>query len=127
MTLKGLWHLVTSAMNSWHEGKLFIEHSVSINHDALHVIVGVLVWLIMGAVTRRPLSALRPWLWLLAIIGWNETVDLWVEQWPDAGMQYGEGAKDLVLTMFLPTVLLLALRFWPSLFRGRGKGHGGRR
>lgn len=127
MTLKGLWHFVASAMNSWHEGKLFIEHSVSINHDALHVIVGVLVWLITGAVTRRPLSALRPWLWLLAIIGWNETVDLWVEQWPDAGMQYGEGAKDLVLTMFLPTVLLLTLRFWPSLFRGGGKTHRRRR
>ena len=117
MSLKGLWHIVTSAMGSWHEGKLFIEHSVSIDHDALHVIVGVLVWLAMAAITRRPLSSIRPWLWLLAIIGWNETVDLWVEQWPDAGMQYGEGAKDLLLTMLLPTVLLLAARFAPGLFR----------
>jgi hypothetical protein len=117
MSLKGLWHLVTGAMGSWHQGKLFIEHSVSIDHDALHVIVGVLVWLAMAAITRRPLFSLRPWLWLLAIIGWNETVDLWVEQWPDAGMQYGEGAKDLLLTIFLPTILLLTARFAPGLFR----------
>ena len=122
MTLKGLWHFVTGTMNSWHEGKLFIEHSVSINHDALHVIVGVLVWLIMGAVTRRPLSALRPWLWLLAIIGWNETVDLWVEQWPDPGQQYGEGAKDLFLTMTVPTIMMFASRLRPDLFRGGSRG-----
>jgi hypothetical protein len=104
-------------MASWHEGKLFIEHSVKIDHDALHVIVGVLLWLVLGVVTRRPLSSVRPWLWVLAIIGWNEAVDLWVEQWPDPAMQYGEGAKDLLLTILLPTVLLLAVRLRPDLFR----------
>jgi hypothetical protein len=112
-----IWRLVSGAMGSWHEGKLFIEHAVAINHDALHVIVGVLVWLVAGLVTRRPLISIRPWLWALAIIGWNEAVDLWVEKWPDPWMQYGEGAKDLILTMLLPTVLLLAMRFAPSLFR----------
>jgi hypothetical protein len=112
-----VWGVVSAAMSSWHEGKLFIEHTVAINHDALHVIVGVLVWLAVGLLSRRPLSSLRPWLWLLAIIGWNETVDLWVEQWPDPGMQYGEGAKDLILTMFLPTILMLVVRFAPGLFR----------
>jgi hypothetical protein len=104
-------------MTSWHQGKLFVEHTIAINHDALHVITGVLVWLVVGGITRRPLVSLRPWLWLLAIIGWNETVDLWVERWPDPGMQYGEGAKDVLLTMFLPTVLALAVRFAPGLFR----------
>ena len=113
-----LWHLVTAAMTSWHQGKLFIEHTVAIDHDALHVIVGVLLWLFMGAVIRRPLSSTRPWLWALAVIAWNETVDLWIEQWPDPGMQYGEGAKDLLLTMLLPTVLMVAVRFAPGLFRG---------
>ena len=117
-----LWDLVTGAMASWHQGKLFVEHTIAIDHDALHVIVGVLVWLLIGAVTRRPLASLRPWLWLLAIIGWNETVDLWVERWPDPGMQYGEGAKDVVLTMLLPTVLMLAVRVAPKLFRpARGR------
>lgn len=116
-----LWHVVTSAMMSWHQGKLFIEHTVAIDHDALHVIVGVLLWVIIAAVIRRSLSSMRPWLWVLAIIAWNETVDLWVEQWPDPGMQYGEGAKDLLLTMLLPTVLMFVARFAPGLFRGRGR------
>jgi hypothetical protein len=111
-----VWRIITRAMGSWHEGKLFIEHAIAISHDSLHVIVGVLVWMLAGFLTRRPLSSIHPWLWLLAIIGWNETVDLWVEQWPDPGMQYGESAKDLILTMFLPTVLMLAIRFRPGMF-----------
>jgi hypothetical protein len=108
-------------MTSWYEGKLFIEHALAINHDALHVIVGVLIWLVLGLVMRRPITSLRPWLWLLAVILWSEAADLWAERWPHPGMQYGEGAKDVLLTMFLPTLLLLAARFRPQLFRAQRK------
>jgi hypothetical protein len=125
--MRGVWNAITSVMSSWHEGKLFIEHTVAINHDALHVIVGVLLWAALGFVTRRPLSSWYPWLWLLAFILWNETVDLWVEQWPDPGQQYGEGAKDVLLTMFLPTVLMFAVRFRPGLFAARATRRAKRR
>jgi hypothetical protein len=114
--LHKLWNAVVLAMTSWHEGKLFVEHTIAINHDALHIIIGVLVWLGIALVMRRPVSTKFPWLWLLALILWNETVDLWTEQWPDAGMQYGEGAKDVLLTMFVPTVLMFAARLRPALF-----------
>jgi hypothetical protein len=107
-------------MESWHEGKLFIEHSLTISHDTLHMIVGMLVWLGLALLLRRPVSSWKPWLWMPALILWNETVDLWVEQWPDPGMQYGEGAKDVLLTMIVPTVLLFAVRIRPDLFRRRG-------
>ena len=96
---------------------MFIEHGLAVDHDTLHVIVGVIAWLAIALLVRRPVTAWRPWLWLLALIGWNEAVDLWVERWPEPGMQYGEGAKDLLLTMLLPTVLLFAARLRPSLFR----------
>ena len=104
-------------MASWHQGKLFIEHAVSISHDSLHLIVGVLVWVAVALVSRRSLTGWVPWAWTFAFIFWNETVDLWVERWPDAGMQFGEGAKDLALTMLLPTLLMLAARARPDLFR----------
>jgi hypothetical protein len=104
-------------MVSWHQGKLFIEHAVAVSHDTLHVIIGVLLWLVFALLTRRPISAWLPWLWLFAVILWNETVDLWTEQWPDPGQQYGEGAKDLMLTMIVPTVLMAAARMRPDLFR----------
>jgi hypothetical protein len=117
-----IWEAVIAAMSAWHHGKVFIEHAIAIDHDALHVIVGVIAWVLFGLLTRRPLSATRPWLWLFALILWNETVDLWVEQWPDPGMQYGEGAKDVILTMLLPTFLMFAARWRPRLFAaGRGR------
>ena len=119
--LHDLWNGLISAMGSWYQGKLFIEHSLSVSHDSLHVIVGVLLWVAMGLVLRCPLTSWRPWLWLLAAILWNETVDLWVERWPDPGMQYGEGAKDVLLTMGLPTILMWAARVLPDLFRGSGR------
>jgi hypothetical protein len=113
------WSALISVMTTWHQGKLFVEHAVSVGHDSLHVIVGVLLWLIIGIVTRRPLSSWAPWLLLLATIVWNEAVDLWIEQWPDPGQQYGESAKDVLITMLVPTVLLLAIRVRPDLFGTR--------
>jgi hypothetical protein len=108
-------------MTTWHEGKLFIEHMVNVSHDSLHVIVGVLLWLAFAFLTRKPLSSWLPWLWIFAVILWNETVDLWTEQWPDPGQQYAEGIKDLVMTMLLPTLLMFALRFRPELGRGAAR------
>jgi hypothetical protein len=48
---------------------------------------------------------------------WNETVDLLIEPWPERAMQYGDGARDLLLTMLVPTVLMFAARSIPQLFR----------
>ena len=116
MRLHGWWSAVNAAMSSWYQGKLFIEHAITIDHDALHIITGTVVWLVFGMVLRRPLASVRPWFWVLVVIVWNEAVDLWVERWPDPGMQYGEGAKDVLTTMFVPTLLMLAMRFVPGLF-----------
>jgi hypothetical protein len=108
-------------MTSWHQGKLFIEHTLTISHDSLHMLAGVLLWLVFGLLLRRPLIAWRPWVWLLAVILWNETVDLWIEQWPDPGQQYGESAKDLLLTMAIPTIIMVAARARPDLFRATAR------
>jgi hypothetical protein len=116
-----LWKAIIAAMASWHQGKLFVEHSLSITHDALHIIVGVLLWVALGLLLRRPLTSWLPWFWLFALILWNETVDLWVEKWPDPGQQYGEGAKDLLLTMLIPTILMIAARTRPDLFRASSR------
>jgi hypothetical protein len=115
--LHQLWNTLVRAMTSWHQAKLFIEHLLTISHNSLHIFVGVLMWIALGLLLRRPLTSWMPWLWVFALILWNETVDLWVEQWPDPGQQYGEGAKDVLLTMFVPTIVMLAARLRPDLFR----------
>ena len=108
-----------SAVTGWHEGKLYVEQSVAVSNDALHVLVGVVVWLGLAVVLRRPLSSWLPWAGVAVLLLWNEVVDLFVEQWPDAAQQYGEGAKDLLLTLLVPTLIMLAVRYRPQLFRAR--------
>jgi hypothetical protein len=76
---------------------------------------------------RRPLWSGVPLAWLLAILLFNEVVDLWVERWPDLAMQYGESAKDLMVTMALPALLMALARLRPQLFvRRERRGLGGR-
>jgi hypothetical protein len=115
------WSPVLAALASWHQAKLFIEYTVTLDHDALHVIVGVLLWLVLGLLTRRPLASWVPWRLLFAVILWNEIVDLWTEQWPHPSQQYGEGAKDVLITMLLPTILLFAMRLRHDLFRAQAR------
>ena len=112
------WKAVVATMTSWHQGKLFIEHTLNVSHQSLHIFIGLLLWIVLGLVLRRPLTSWFPWLWVFAAILFNETVDLWIEQWPDPGQQYGEGAKDVLLTMAVPTIVMLAARTRPDLFRG---------
>ena len=88
--------------------------------DALHVLVGMAAWVVIALVWRRPLSDWRPWLAVLVLLGLNEFVDLWVERWPDPAMQYGESAKDLLLTMILPTLVMILVRSAPRLFSVSG-------
>jgi hypothetical protein len=112
-----IWRAITSGMVSWHDIKMFIEHASLVTSDALHVLVGVLTWIAVALVLRRSLAASAPWLILLALTLFNECVDLWVERWPNMAMQLGESAKDVLLTMTLPTILLIAVRSRPNLFR----------
>lgn len=112
-----LWGLVTGGMTSWYRTKMFIEHALVINSDAIHVLVGVFIQLILAALARRSVATWLPWLGVLGLAVANEAVDLWIEQWPYPAMQYGESAKDILLTIALPTILLVAVRLRPNLFR----------
>lgn len=116
MDTGGFFAGVETIMSFWLESKMFIERSIAFSQDAIHVIVGVLLMLVTALLVRKPLSSCWPWLVVLVSAIMNEGIDLWVEKWPDAGMQYGEGFKDLLLTMLLPTVLVLTSRALPQLY-----------
>ncbi len=99
----------------WYQLKLFAEHSTGISMDALHVIVGVLLLFMIALLFRSSLARPMPLLALLALELINEANDFRVEIWPDPGMQFGEAAKDVVLTMFIPTLIFLVARRRPKL------------
>ena len=111
-------HWLTTLGLGWFDLKMLLERSVAFDSDGLHVLAGVMLQLAAAAVLRSSLARWWPWLVVLALTSGNEAVDLWVEQWPDAELsaQWGESIKDLVLTLALPTLLLLVARKWPRLF-----------
>ena len=99
----------------WYQLKLFAEHSTGVSMDALHVIVGVLLQLLIARLFKSSLARPMPLLALLALELINEANDFRVEIWPDPGMQFGEAVKDIVLTMFIPTLIFLVARRHPKL------------
>ena len=111
--------LLDRVATDWSQTKTFIEHMIGFSHDALHVMVGVCLQLLFAGLLRRSARSVWPWLMVLGLELANDWVDLHVEVWPDHGMQWGESAKDVVLTMFLPSVIWLVARFCPQLLHER--------
>jgi diacylglycerol kinase len=100
----------------WYQVKLFVEHASGISMDALHILVGFILFLLAARLLKTSVASPLPWLVLLMLELLNEAYDLHVELWPNLASQLGEGAKDILLTMALPTVLGLLARWRPVLF-----------
>ena len=103
----------------WYQIKTFIEHAISFSDDALHIFAGLLVQIAVAALLRRSLASGWPWAAAMALELGNEWVDLAIERWPVPAEQYGEGMKDIILTMAVPTLLLAIARLRPRLLTGR--------
>ena len=99
----------------WFQLKLGISVFTGLHMDALHVHVGVIAQLVTAAVLRRSVASLCPWLLLFLAVLANEWFDLAYETWPNRDDQFAESIRDGWNTMLLPTVLLLASRFLPTL------------
>lgn len=105
---------------SWYQIKQSIEHASGVSMDVLHVVVGLALFILVAAVSRRGAAGALPWLATLLLAVANEAYDLNVELWPDTASQILEGAKDIVLTMALPTLLWLFAQ-WRASDRSGGR------
>ena len=101
----------------WLEIKDLVVQISGLHRDALHVHASVLAALVGAFLLRRSLSSAGPWMFVLVIALLNEALDLTGEVWPTREQQYLASVHDLWNTMIAPTVLLLATRFYPRLFR----------
>ena len=99
----------------WYQVKLFAQRASGVHMDALHVIAGVVLLLLFALLLKRSVARPLPLLLVLALEIVNEVNDFRVEIWPDPGMQFGEAAKDVVLTMFLPVLIFLVARRRPKI------------
>ena len=100
----------------WYQVKLFAQHASGINMDALHVIAGTLLLFAAAFLLRTTVARPLPLVIVLLMEIVNEASDFRAEIWPQLAMQAGEAAKDVVLTMTVPTLIFLAARYRPALF-----------
>lgn len=101
----------------WYQVKLFLEHASGISMDAWHILLGFILFLLAALVLKKTVAHPLPWLAVLLLEIGNEAYDLHVELWPDPGSQLGEGFKDILLTMAMPSLLLVVARLKPELLR----------
>lgn len=101
----------------WTHLKEFVEYSTGFSRDSLHVILGVCCQLVLAAVFKVSVNRWWPWCVVLILASANEVNDLTIEYWDLPARQFGESVKDLVLTMFIPTVLVLLTKYQPQLFQ----------
>lgn len=87
--------------------KMAVERSIAFSDDALHIVCGVFLQLGFAFVFRTSLMSWGPWLFVLVLELINEVNDLYMNAWANS---WGESLKDLMLTMLLPTLLLLIAR-----------------
>jgi len=104
----------------WHGVKVWLETAVGLNMDALHVYFGLAILVGAAVILRKPLRSPLPWLVLFALELANEYYDWTYEIWPpsERARQAAEGIRDIWNTMALPTLLLIASRWFPGLFTG---------
>lgn len=94
----------------WGGWKMAIETFLGLSADAVHVHVGVLLFIFFALITRKRVYHWMPWFLVLLVEGVNEFIDMNQpvgspeSNWPDS-------RHDILNTMFLPTVLVLLLRW----------------
>lgn len=103
----------------WYGIKLAVVEGTGLSRDLLHVFVGFGALLLAALALRRPLASPLPWLALLLAEAMNEIYDMHRELWPDRPIWPGS-LRDLLVTMAIPTALMLLARHAPGLFVRRG-------
>lgn len=95
---------------SFHEFKLAIVSITGLTKDALHIHVGLAVFLAAALVCRKPLRSPVPWLIVLAVAVIAELLDMRDDIVHLRPWQWTASAHDIANTMFWPSVLLLLAR-----------------
>jgi hypothetical protein len=97
--------------------KLAVVTATGLSKGALHVYVGLIVWLAATATLRRSVRSLLPLGVVLAVAIVGEAWDARDDIATLGHWRIGASAHDVVNTLFWPTVLVLVARFARPLER----------
>lgn len=91
--------------------KTQLAELLGVTKDALHIHIGLAIFLGVALVFRRSLASWIPWLALLAFELVNELMDIFHIHEGVIGFEVGDSMKDVLNTMFWPTVVPIAARW----------------
>ena len=107
----------------WMQVKTVISEFAGLSRDALHLLTGFSLHLILALVLRSWIGAWVPLALVALAAGANEWFDLTSEIWSggERGRQWYESGKDMALTLIFPLALVLMSRLLPRLMVQRAK------
>ena len=93
---------------SWFQGeKLELVHRLGLSKDALHIYVGLGVFLLATLLSKRRFGSPMPWLLVLAVVLAGEAWDAHDDLVSGGHWRWWASAHDAWNTLFWPTVLLI--------------------
>lgn len=98
----------TSAIQSI---KLAIVAATGLSKDALHIYVGLAVFLAAVILLRKPLRSIVPWLMVVSVAITGEVLDMRDDISSLGYWRWGASLHDIFNTLFWPSVLLLLAKF----------------
>jgi hypothetical protein len=119
----GLPTLASQVLHEVTAYKLLFERTAAVSSDAIHVLVGAVLHLLIAAVLRSSVASWRPLAAVAVAQIANELLDFHYDIWPDHVRQVGESIKDCLLTLAVPVMLMVTVRIAPGLF-GKAPGRG---
>lgn len=94
----------------WGGWKAASERFLGLSSDALHVHVSILLLVFYALATRRRLYHFLPWALVLVTECCNEIIDM-NQPYGSVESNWPASRHDIFNTMFLPTVIILLLRW----------------
>ena len=98
-------------MSAFQQAKVAVAAAAGLPKDALHVYVGLAVFLLAAALLRRPLRDWRPLAAVILAALAGEAWDLWDTWRTGARPAWGRNWHDIWNTCLWPTVLFLLARY----------------
>jgi hypothetical protein len=105
------------APSAFQSAKLALVEQLGLSKDALHIYVGLGIFLVATVVSRKRLGSPLPWLLVLLAAAAGEAWDRHDDLTANGHWQWQGSVHDLWNTLFWPTILLLLGRL--GLLAGR--------
>ena len=106
-------------MSAFQDAKLWLVHTLGLSKDALHIYVGLIVFLFVAVVFRLKLSDWRPLAAVLLVAIAGEAWDIYDTERIGAPQVWAGNGHDIWNTLFWPAVLFLLARHTNVLDRRR--------